>query len=142
MATCSQPPSCAHSPINQGLLEPLLPPASPELGKVSLKKVIHLLWGLQAQVNCIEQTLLEQTKINQEVCTNIENILQTVDVVKDGLAQLAWGPHTPEEQKPPTVKETPRAVPKVKPIGKTQPFLGAPAPIISTGAPRRNPLVS
>ncbi|KAF8751632.1 Retrotransposon gag protein [Rhizoctonia solani] len=31
-------------------------------------------------------------------------------------------------------------MPKVKPIGKTQPFLGAPAPILSTGAPRRNPL--
>ncbi|KAF8752634.1 hypothetical protein RHS01_07533 [Rhizoctonia solani] len=50
------------------------------------------------------------------------------------------GPHTPEDQKPPAVKETPRAAPKVKPIGKTQPFLGAPAPIISTGAPRRDPL--
>ncbi|KAF8748554.1 hypothetical protein RHS01_10770 [Rhizoctonia solani] len=67
---------------------------------------------------------------------------KTVDVVKDGLAQLqsAQGPHTPEEQKPPAVEETPRAAPKAKPIGKAQPFLGAPAPIISTGAPRRNPL--
>ncbi|QRW20619.1 Retrotransposable element Tf2 protein [Rhizoctonia solani] len=33
-------------------------------------------------------------------------------------------------------------MPKAKPIGKAQPFLGAPAPIISTGAPRRNPLTS
>ncbi|KAF8687099.1 hypothetical protein RHS03_09998, partial [Rhizoctonia solani] len=79
---------------------------------------------------------------SQEVWTNVENISQTVDIVKDGLAQLQqpWGPHTPEEQKPPAVKETPRAAPKAKPIGKAQPFLGAPAPIISTGAPRRNPL--
>ncbi|KAF8667211.1 Retrotransposon gag protein [Rhizoctonia solani] len=79
---------------------------------------------------------------NQEVQTNVKNILQTVNTVKDGPAQLqhSRGPHTPEEQKPPAVEETPRAVPKAKPIGKAQPFLGAPAPIISTGAPRRDPL--
>ncbi|QRW20011.1 Retrotransposon-derived protein PEG10 [Rhizoctonia solani] len=79
---------------------------------------------------------------DSKVCTNVKNISQTVNVVKDGLAQLqlAWGPHTPEDQKPPAVEETPRAAPKAKPIGKAQPFLGAPAPIISTGAPRRNPL--
>ncbi|GAB1527738.1 hypothetical protein RhiTH_010926 [Rhizoctonia solani] len=131
-----------RSPINQGELGPFLPPASPELGKVSLERVIRLLWGLQSQVNHIERTLLEQAKVSQEVQTNIENILQTVNTVKDGLAQLqsARGPHTPEEQKPPAVKETPRAAPKAKPVGKAQPFLGAPAPIISTGAPRRNPL--
>ncbi|KAF8698587.1 Retrotransposon gag protein, partial [Rhizoctonia solani] len=142
MATCSRPPSQACSPVNQGQLEPLFPPASPELGKVSLKQVIRLLWGLQSQVDRIEQTLLEQNKINQEVCTNVKNISQAVNVVKDGLAQLQlpWGPHTPEDQKPPAVKEIPWAAPKAKPIGKAQPFLGAPAPIISTGAPRRNPL--
>ncbi|KAF8703952.1 hypothetical protein RHS03_06141, partial [Rhizoctonia solani] len=112
------------------------------LGKVSLKRVICLLWGLQSQVNCIKRTLLEQVEISQEVCTNIENVSQAVNVVKDGLAQLQlhWGPHTPEDQKPPAVKETPRAAPKAKPIGKAQPFLGAPAPIVSTGAPRCNPL--
>ncbi|QRW24058.1 Transposon Ty3-G Gag-Pol polyprotein [Rhizoctonia solani] len=125
-----------------GELGPFLPPASPELGKVSLKRVIRLLWGLQSQVNRIERTLSEQTEISQEVRTNVKNISQTVNVVKDGLAQLqsARGPHTPEEQKPPTVEETPRAAPKTEPIGKAQPFLGAPAPIISTGAPRRDPL--
>ncbi|QRW22923.1 Retrotransposon gag protein [Rhizoctonia solani] len=125
-----------------GELEPVLPPASPELGKVSLERVIRLLWGLQSQVNRIERTLLEQAEVSREVQTNVENILQTVDVVKDGLAQLqhAQGPHTPEEQKPPAVEETPRAAPKAKPFGKAQPFLGAPAPIISTGAPRRDPL--
>ncbi|QRW18714.1 Retrotransposable element Tf2 protein [Rhizoctonia solani] len=125
MATCSRPPSQACSPVDQGQLGPKFPPASPELGKVSLERVICLLWGLQSQV-----------------CTNVENISQAVDVVKDGLAQLQLpqGPHTPEDQKPPAVKETPQAAPKAKPIGKAQPFLGAPAPILSTGAPRRNPL--
>ncbi|QRW26685.1 Retrotransposon-derived protein PEG10 [Rhizoctonia solani] len=142
MATRSWPPSQTCSPVDQGQLKPLFPPASPELGKVSLKRVIRLLWGLQAQVDRIEWTLLEQAKVSQEVWTNVENISQTVDTVKDGLAQLhhSRGPHTPEEQKPPAVKETPRAAPKAKPIVKAQPFFGAPAPIISTGAPRRNPL--
>ncbi|KAF8757543.1 Retrotransposon gag protein [Rhizoctonia solani] len=46
----------------------------------------------------------------------------------------------PQKIETPAVKETPRAAPKAKPIGKAQPFLGAPAPISSTGAPRRNPL--
>ncbi|QRW26776.1 hypothetical protein RhiXN_01371 [Rhizoctonia solani] len=65
-----------------------------------------------------------------------------VNVIKDGLTQLqqSQGPHTPEDQKPPAVEETPQAAPKAKPIGKAQFPLGAPAPIISTGAPRRNPL--
>ncbi|KAF8751774.1 zinc ion binding [Rhizoctonia solani] len=123
MATRSWPPSQARSPINQGELGPLLLPASPELGKVSLKRVICLLWGLQSQVNRIEQTLLEQTKVRW-ACP---------------APALPGSPH-PEEQKPPAVEETPRAAPKAKPTGKAQPFLGAPAPIISTGAPRRNPL--
>ncbi|QRW26438.1 Retrotransposable element Tf2 protein [Rhizoctonia solani] len=142
MATRSRPPSRARSPVDQGQLEPLFLPASPELGKISLKRVIRLLWGLQSQVDRIEQALLEQAKVSQEVQTNVENILQMVNTVKDGLAQLqhAQGPHTPEEQKPPAVEETPRAAPKAEPIGKAQPFLGAPAPIISTGAPWRNPL--
>ncbi|GAB1526629.1 hypothetical protein RhiTH_009798 [Rhizoctonia solani] len=126
MATRSQPPSQARSPVDQGELGPFLPPASPELGEVSLKRVIRLLWGLQSQIDRIKRTLSEQAEISQEVRTNVENISQTVNVVKDGLAQLqsARGPHTPEEQKPPAVKETPRAAPKAKPIGKAQPFLG------------------
>ncbi|GAB1525569.1 hypothetical protein RhiTH_008732, partial [Rhizoctonia solani] len=103
MATRSRPPSQARSPVNQGQLGPKFPPASPELGKISLKQVIRLLWGLQSQVNRIERTLSEQNEINQEVCTNVKNISQAVNVVKDGLAQLqlTWGPHTPEDQKPP-----------------------------------------
>ncbi|KAF8755939.1 hypothetical protein RHS01_04996 [Rhizoctonia solani] len=120
MATRSRPPSRARSPINQGELGPFLPPASPELGEISLERVIRLLWGLQSQVDRIERTLLEQAEVSQEVWTNVKNISQTVDIVKDGLAQLQSA--------------------RAKPIGKAQPFLGAPAPIISTGAPRRNPL--
>ncbi|KAF8753979.1 hypothetical protein RHS01_06513 [Rhizoctonia solani] len=123
-------------------LGPFLPPASPELGEVSLERVIRLLWGLQSQVDRIKRTLLEQAEVSREVRTNVENISQAVDTVKDGLAQLqqSRGPHTPEEQKPPAVEETPRAAPKAEPISKAQSSLGAPAPIFSTGAPRRDPL--
>ncbi|QRW22919.1 hypothetical protein RhiXN_07955 [Rhizoctonia solani] len=124
MATRSWSPSPAHSPVDQGQLESLLPPASPELGKVSLKQVIHLLWGLQSQVDCIDWTLLEQNEINQEVCTNVKNILQAVDVVKDGLAQLQLTQGCTQSQ---TYWQ-----------GSTIPW--GPAPIISTGAPQRNPL--
>ncbi|KAF8760793.1 Retrotransposon gag protein [Rhizoctonia solani] len=88
MATRSRPPSQARSPVDQGQLEPLFPPASPELREVSLKRVIRLLWGLQAQVDHIERTLSEQDEINREVRTNVKNISQAVNVVKDGLAQL------------------------------------------------------
>ncbi|KAF8759545.1 Retrotransposon gag protein [Rhizoctonia solani] len=142
MATRSRPPSRARSPVDQGQLEPLFPPASPELGEVSLERVIRLLWGLQAQVDRIERTLLEQNEINREVRTNVKNISQAVDVVKDGLAQLQHtrGPHT-LKIKPPAVEETPRAAPKAKPLGKAQPFLGGPAPIISTGPPGATPLI-
>ncbi|KAF8752480.1 hypothetical protein RHS01_07509 [Rhizoctonia solani] len=126
MATCSRPPSQACSLVNQGQLGPNFPPASPELGKVSLKQVIHLLWGLQSQVNRIERTLLEQNKINQEVCTNVKNISQAVNVVKDGLAQLQLprGPHTPEDQKPPAVKETPWARPRPSLLARLTHSLG------------------
>ncbi|GAB1521162.1 hypothetical protein RhiTH_004253 [Rhizoctonia solani] len=130
-------------PPHTGQLEPLLLPASPvKIGKVSLERVICLLWGLQGQVNHLEQAILDQAKVSQEVQTNVENISQAVDTVKDGLAQLQQpqGPLTPKDWKPHAVEETPRAAPKPEPIGQAQPFLGAPAPIISTGAPMCNPL--
>ncbi|KAF8752477.1 Retrotransposon gag protein [Rhizoctonia solani] len=141
MATCSWPPSQACSPIDQGELGPLLLPASPELGKVSLKQVICLLWGLQSQVNCIEQTLLEQTKVNQEVCTNAKNISQAVNVIKDGLAQLQlpWGPHTQKIKNPLQSRKLPGLRPKPSLLARLNPSLG-PSPIIPTGAPRRSPL--
>ncbi|GAB1525965.1 hypothetical protein RhiTH_009131 [Rhizoctonia solani] len=133
MAPCSGPP-LKPAPLSikdswNPDVDTLLLPASPvELGKISLERVICLLWGLQGQVNCLEQAITEQAK--------------AINTVKDGLAQLqhTQGPLIPEDQKPHAVEETPRAAPKAKPIGKAQPFLRAPAPIISTGAPRRNPL--
>ncbi|KAF8754693.1 hypothetical protein RHS01_06133 [Rhizoctonia solani] len=130
MATHSQPPSQAHSPIDQGQLESLIPPASPELSNVSLEQVIRLLWGLQSQVDCIKQALLEQAKISQEVQTNVENISQTVNIVKDGLAQLQLpqGPHTPEEQKPLQLRKFPGPCPKPSLLARLNPSLGPQLP--------------
>ncbi|KAF8761545.1 Retrotransposon gag protein [Rhizoctonia solani] len=126
-------------PINQGELGPFLPPASPELGKVSLEQVIRLL-GAPIQVDRIERTLSEQAEVSQEVQTNVKNISQMVDVVKDGLAQLqsARGP-IPQKNKNPRGRGNSQGRAQSQPIGKAQPFLGAPAPIISTGAPGATP---
>ncbi|GAB1521089.1 hypothetical protein RhiTH_004180 [Rhizoctonia solani] len=154
MATHSQPPSQAHSPIDQGQLESLIPPASPELSNVSLEQVIRLLWGLQSQVDCIKQALLEQAKISQEVQTNVENISQTVNIVKDGLAQLqhTQGPHTPEEQKPLQLRKFPGPCPKPSLLARLNPSLGpllpsslqglqGPAPATSSQGPPPAPQV-
>ncbi|KAF8754225.1 hypothetical protein RHS01_06321, partial [Rhizoctonia solani] len=129
MATRSRPPSRARSPVDQGELGPFLPPASPELGEVSLKWVIRLLWGLQSQVDRIERTLSEQAKVSREVRTNVKNISQTVDTVKDGLAQLqqSRGPHTPEEQNPLRSRKLPG--PRPNPQGPP------PAPVTTPAQP-------
>ncbi|KAF8756037.1 Retrotransposon gag protein [Rhizoctonia solani] len=141
MATRSRPPSQARSPIDQGELGPLLPPASPELGKVSLERVIRLLWGLQSQVDRIKRTLSEQAEVSREVRTNVENISQTVDVVKDGLAQLQHARvHIPQKNKnPPRSRKLPGLRPKPSLLARLNHSSGPP-PIISTGAPRRDPL--
>ncbi|KAF8758450.1 Retrotransposon gag protein [Rhizoctonia solani] len=107
MATRSQPPSQARSPIDQGELDPSFrqPP-------LSLAK--YLSSGSSAFLGAPIP----------KVWTNVENISQAVDTVKDGLAQLqqSRGPHTPEEQKPPAVEETPRAAPKAQPPHPFQPL--------------------
>ncbi|KAF8754243.1 hypothetical protein RHS01_06467 [Rhizoctonia solani] len=52
--------------------------------------------------------------------TNLENISQAIDTVKDGLRSLqTYGPRTPEDTKPPAVEATPRPLSKVNPIGLT-----------------------
>ncbi|KAF8751757.1 hypothetical protein RHS01_08424 [Rhizoctonia solani] len=108
-------------------LEPPFPPASPELGKVSLERVIRLLWGLQSQVDCIERTLLEQAKVSQE----------------DGLAQLqhARGPHTPEEQKPPRLRKLPGLRLKPSLLARLNPSLGPQPPSSPQGSQAQPPLL-
>ncbi|KAF8761145.1 Retrotransposon gag protein [Rhizoctonia solani] len=63
MATCSRPPSQARSPVNQGQLEPFLLPTSPELGKVSLKQVINLLWDSKAKLTALSRPSWNKPKL-------------------------------------------------------------------------------
>ncbi|KAF8697096.1 hypothetical protein RHS03_07803, partial [Rhizoctonia solani] len=109
MATRSRATSQAQSPFDQGYMEPQLPPTtSIKVGKVSLKHVTQLLIGLLGHVKRLEQ------KID-----------------KDGLQSLQqYGPCTPEGSHPKAVEETPRAIPKAKPIGLASgiPFWAGQAP--------------
>ncbi|QRW26697.1 Retrotransposable element Tf2 protein [Rhizoctonia solani] len=119
MATRSRMASQAQSPFNLGHLEPQLPPTSSvEYGKVSLEQVTQLLLGLLGQVERLEREIAEIKEAGIETRTNVENISQTVDVVKDGLKSLQLqGPLTPEGNQPKAVEETPRPIPKTEPIG-------------------------
>ncbi|KAF8690199.1 Retrotransposon-derived protein PEG10, partial [Rhizoctonia solani] len=118
MATCSWTSSQAQSPFDPRDLGPQLPTTTPvKLGEVSLERVTRLLLGLLSQVENIEQKLEEVKEAGIKTHTNVKNISQTVDVVKDGLQSLQLhGPRTPEA-KPPVVEATPRPLPKTKPIG-------------------------
>ncbi|KAF8691634.1 Reverse transcriptase-rnase h-integrase, partial [Rhizoctonia solani] len=122
-------------------MEPqLLPTTSVKYGKVSLEQVTQLLLGLLGQVKRLEQEIAEIKEAGVKTRTNVKNISQTVDVVKDGLKSLQLqGPRTPEGPKPKAVEETPRPLPKAKPIGlaipspplspRLQSPIGAPAPL-------------
>ncbi|KAF8749006.1 hypothetical protein RHS01_10365 [Rhizoctonia solani] len=117
MATRSRTASRAQSPFDSGHLEPQLPPTSSvKYGEVSLERVTRLLLGLLGQVERLEQEIAEIKEAGIETRTNVENISQTVDVVKDGLKSLQ-GPRTPEGNQLKAVEETPRPIPKTEPIG-------------------------
>ncbi|QRW24779.1 hypothetical protein RhiXN_11691 [Rhizoctonia solani] len=98
MATRSRLPSQACSPIDQGDMGPYLPStATVELGKVSLKRVMQLLLDLLGHVECLEQEIAEIKEAGIKTQTNMENISQTINTVKDGLRSLqSQGPQTPE----------------------------------------------
>ncbi|GAB1526489.1 hypothetical protein RhiTH_009656 [Rhizoctonia solani] len=119
MATHSRLPSQTRSPINQGDLGPFFPTAAPiELGEVSLERITRLLLGLLGQVERLEQEVGEIKEAGIKTRTNVENISQAVDVVKDKLRSLQLkGPTTPKDTKPPIVEATPRPLPKTNPVG-------------------------
>ncbi|KAF8670354.1 Retrotransposon gag protein [Rhizoctonia solani] len=119
MATCSRTASQAQSPFDQGYLEPaLLSTTSVKYGKVSLEQVMQILLGLLGQVERLKQEIAEIKEAGIKTRTTVKNISQTVDVVKDGLKSLQLqGPCTPKGPQPKAVEETPRPLPKAKPIG-------------------------
>ncbi|QRW24347.1 Retrotransposable element Tf2 protein [Rhizoctonia solani] len=127
-------------PPPPGDLGPFLPSAAPvELGEVSLERVTRLLLGLLGQVKRLEREVGEIKEAGIKTRTNVENISQAVDVVKDGLRSLQLhGPRTPEDTKPPVVEATPRPLSKVDPIGSTTHSgpSSAPASPISPPSPR------
>ncbi|QRW21228.1 Retrotransposable element Tf2 protein [Rhizoctonia solani] len=89
-----------------------------KLSKVSLKRVTRLLLGLLGHVEQLEREIAKIKEAGVETQTNVENISQTIDVVKDGLRSLQLqGPRTPEGPQPKTMEETPRPIPKTEPIG-------------------------
>ncbi|KAF8701561.1 hypothetical protein RHS03_06512, partial [Rhizoctonia solani] len=117
MATCAWTASQAQSPFNQGDLGPPLPPTTTiELGEVSLEQITHLLLGLSGQVECLKQEIQEVKEAGVETRTNIKNISQAINVVKDGLRSLRE-PCTPKDRKPGIVEEMPCPLPKADPIG-------------------------
>ncbi|KAF8751803.1 hypothetical protein RHS01_08353 [Rhizoctonia solani] len=63
----------------------LLPTTSVKLGKVSLKRVTRLLLGLLGHVKQLKREIAKIKEAGVETQTNVENISQTIDVVKDGL---------------------------------------------------------
>ncbi|GAB1528258.1 hypothetical protein RhiTH_011450 [Rhizoctonia solani] len=119
MATRSRTASQAQSPFDQGYMEPALPPTtSVKYGEVSLEQVTRLLLGLLGQVKRLKQEIAKIKEAGVETRTNVKNISQTVDVVKDGLRSLqSHGPRTPKGPQVKAVEETPRPLPKTKPIG-------------------------
>ncbi|KAF8692558.1 Reverse transcriptase-rnase h-integrase, partial [Rhizoctonia solani] len=121
MATRSRTASQAQSPFDSGHLEPQLPPTSSiKYGEVSLEQVTRLLLGLLGQVERLEREIAEIKEAGIKTQTNVKNISQTVDVVKDGLKSLQLqGPRTPEGPQAKAVEETPRPLPKIEPIGST-----------------------
>ncbi|KAF8676141.1 hypothetical protein RHS04_06583 [Rhizoctonia solani] len=121
MATRSRPASQTRSPIDQEELGPQFPPAPyVELGEISLKRITRLLLGLLGQVENLERKVEEVQEAGVKAQTNLENISQAVDTVKDGLRSLQLhGPQTPEDTKPPAVEATPRPLSKADPIGLT-----------------------
>ncbi|KAF8750871.1 Retrotransposon gag protein [Rhizoctonia solani] len=72
------------------------------------------------QVKRLEWEIMEIKEAGVETQTNIKNISQTINVVKDGLKSLQpHGPRTPEDTKPLVVEATPRPLSKANPVGLT-----------------------
>ncbi|KAF8751567.1 hypothetical protein RHS01_08148 [Rhizoctonia solani] len=77
------PTLAAHTPNLPW--QPLPPTSSVKYGKVSLERVTRLLLGLLGQVKRLEREVAEIKEAGIKTRTNVKNISQAIDVVKDGL---------------------------------------------------------
>ncbi|KAF8748463.1 hypothetical protein RHS01_10834 [Rhizoctonia solani] len=137
MATRSRSSACPQSPLNQGELGPTLPAAADEstslepkvYGEISLGQAISLIMGLQNQVLRLKREL-EETK---EATKEAQDWMGAVNQALTCIEARGGAPHTPEDQKPPAVKATPR------PLPKTNTAPAPSAPLISWANPSKAP---
>ncbi|QRW18556.1 Retrotransposable element Tf2 protein [Rhizoctonia solani] len=120
MATRSWSSACPLSPLNQGELEPTLPATAVEStslkpkvhGEISLGQAISLTLGLQNQVLHLERELKE----TKEAAKEAQDWMGAVNQALTCIEARGGAPHTPEDQKPPAVKATPRPLSKTNPL--------------------------
>ncbi|GAB1522480.1 hypothetical protein RhiTH_005600 [Rhizoctonia solani] len=91
-----------------------------KLGKSPLSKSQASSLASLAKLSTLSKKWKKSEEAGVEARTNLENISQAVDTVKDGLRSLQLhGPRTPEDTKPPAVEATPRPLSKIDPVGST-----------------------
>ncbi|GAB1518709.1 hypothetical protein RhiTH_001773 [Rhizoctonia solani] len=99
-------------------MEPVVPATTDvklNMGEVSLEQVIRLLWGVQSQLDCLKNKFSKQTEAINKTQLIVEGISQAVNGLAARIGNIP-GPRTLEDTKPPPVKETPRPLPKTKPL--------------------------
>ncbi|QRW22920.1 Retrotransposon-derived protein PEG10 [Rhizoctonia solani] len=141
MATCSQSSACPLSPLNQGELGPTLPATANEsrilkpkvFGEILLSQAMSLILGLQNQVLWLKQELKETKEATKEAQDWMGAVDQALIFIKARVVGSDRAPHTPEDQKPQTVKATPR------PIPKTNPLPAPSAPLVAWANPTKAP---
>ncbi|KAF8751589.1 hypothetical protein RHS01_08361 [Rhizoctonia solani] len=120
MATRSRTSSRAQSPFDQGYLEPQLPPTSAlKLGEVSLERVTRLLLGLLGHVKRLERDITKIKKQGSKQGPTSKTFPKPSMCQGWALKPPAPRPRTPEGPQAKAVEETPRPLPKAKPIGST-----------------------
>ncbi|KAF8749138.1 Retrotransposon gag protein [Rhizoctonia solani] len=118
MATRSRTASQAQSPFDQGYMEPALPSTtSVKYGEVSLEQVTRLLLGLLGQVKHLEQEIakIKEAELRPGQTSRTSPKLLMLSRMGSG-PSIPW-PRTPKGPQAKAVEETPRPLPKTKPIG-------------------------
>ncbi|KAF8694015.1 hypothetical protein RHS03_08247, partial [Rhizoctonia solani] len=77
------------------------------MGEATLEQVICLLWGVQGQLDCLEQKFGKQAKAIKETCSIVEGISQTINGIKARVPQAPQSGTLEDWKAPPAVEETP-----------------------------------